>query len=308
MNRIELHPCAAPQRLARPDHFVAAAVSVDIGGDAIRLLLEAGSRGELISAGKPPLGEYSAIVAVSGDSWSSETCLSGVTAAFPKIDLLPEHEILVVTPRCRRFLDDTHEMNARVYDPDGKPRREFLLGDGVSHVQTDARGNIWVGYFDEGVFGNYGWKTPVGAAGLSCFRNSGEKIWDFEAPSGFDEIADCYALNVGGGGAWCYYYTGFPIAHVDSNGRVRCWNTATSGASAFAVGNEKILLYGGYREQRNACKLLGLHDQNATIVAEVSLILPREIDLTRDRVIGRDKLLHAFLGDDWYVFSIDSLS
>lgn len=74
--------------------------------------------------------------------------------------------------------------------------REFLLGDGISHVQSDANGNIWTGYFDEGVFGNYGWATPAGAAGLSCFTKSGEKIWGYEAPAGFDQIDDCDALNV----------------------------------------------------------------------------------------------------------------
>jgi hypothetical protein len=39
----------------------------------------------------------------------------------------------------------------------------------------------------------------------------------------------------------------------------------------------------------------------------VPLVLRREIDLAKGTVIGRDKGLHVFLGDDWYVFSIDSL-
>ena len=50
-----------------------------------------------------------------------------------------------------------------------------------------------------------------------------------------------------------------------------------------------------------------MEDGDARLGAEVLLAVPREIDLTGDWVIGRDKQLHVFLGDDWYVFSLDSL-
>ena len=65
--------------------------------------------------------------------------------------------------------------------------------------------------------------------------------------------------------------------------------------------------HGGYGDRRTACNLLSLDDREAGLVAEVSLVLPREIDLAKDTVIGMDKGLHVFLGDDWYVPSIDSL-
>jgi len=67
---------------------------VDFGGDAVRLLVKEGSAGELIAAGKPPGGEYSVILTVAGDSWSSETPVSELTVALPQIELLPENEIL----------------------------------------------------------------------------------------------------------------------------------------------------------------------------------------------------------------------
>ena len=41
-----------------------------------------------------PGGEYSAILTVAGDSWSSETPLSQLTVALTQIELLPENEIL----------------------------------------------------------------------------------------------------------------------------------------------------------------------------------------------------------------------
>ena len=46
-------PFSAPQKLERPDGFKTAAVSVDFGGNAVRLLVKEGSAGELIAAGKP---------------------------------------------------------------------------------------------------------------------------------------------------------------------------------------------------------------------------------------------------------------
>lgn len=318
---IELDPSGPPRRLARPDGFKTASISVSFGGDAIRLLTTEGQADALVATVEQPGwasfpkthtdSEYSSILSVSGRSMSRETRLFGLTATFPKIEVLPDGEILVVASRCFRNPDGSHEMNGKIYGPDGRQKREFLLGDGINHVQTDAEGHIWVGYFDEGVFGNFGWQYaggPFGAAGLSCFAKSGEKIWDYEPPEGFDHIADCYALNVSSSGVWTHYYTDFPIALVDSKWHVRCWKTELSAGHTFAVGGGKVLLYGGYGDPRTACNLLALDDREARLVAEVLLALPREIDLSKDAVIGRDESLHVFQGDDWYVFPIDSLN
>ena len=319
--RIELRPFVPRQRLKRPDGFTTASVSVGLNGDVIRLLVEQKSLDALVARMEQPGWAsfprthtdtgYSSIVVVSGPSGSRETHLSGMTATFPKVEILPDGKILVVAPRCYRNQDGTHELNARIYNSDGVEQQKFLLGDGISHVQADVNGNIWVGYFDEGVYGNFGWQYPVGpfgAAGLSCFDPSGKKIWDFEPPNGFDHISDCNALNVAKTGVWAYYYTDFPIALVDSDFRVRCWSSESAGGGAFAVASERVLLYGGYGDRRTACSLLQLGDGVAKLIAEVSLVLPREVELSKAQVICRNEGLHVFCGDDWYFFSIDSLS
>ena len=318
---IDLHPSRPPRRLARPDGFKTVSVSVGFDGCAIRLLTSERQADALIARVEQPGwasfpkthtdSEYSSIISVSGHSGSRETRLFGLTATFPKIEMLPDGEILVVASRCFRNPDGSHEMNAKIYGTDGKQNREFLLGDGVKHIQTDAEGRIWVGYSDEGIFGNFGWQYPggpLGAAGLSCFDKSGQKMWDYEPPEGFDHIADCYALNVSSSGVWSHYYSDFPMALVDSNWHIRCWNMELSGGRTFAVGDNRVLMYGGYREGRTACNLLSLDDHNARLVAAVSLALPRAIDPSKDTVIGRDKRLHVFQEDDWYVFSISSLN
>ncbi len=77
------------------------------------------------------------------------------------------------------------EANAVVYDRDGRELRRFLLGDGINDVRTTPDGTIWVSYFDEGVFGNFGWghpgPEPIGAPGLRAFSPTGEPVFAYDA-------------------------------------------------------------------------------------------------------------------------------
>lgn len=318
LEKIELHPSEPSRRLSRPRGFKQVSLSVGLNGEAFRLLVQDNladavfartEKGRAFASFPKTQTEqaYVAIFATSGPSGSRELRISGLMATFPKIQTLPGNEVLVVATRCQRFNDGSHEMNAKVYGSEGSLAREFLLGDGIKHVQTDVRGNVWVGYFDEGVYGNFGWQDPLGAAGLSCFSDTGQKLWDFRPPEGFDYISDCYALNVCRNGVWAYYYTDFPFARIDADWTVRCWKTESSGGSSFAIAGEQALLYSGYNEKRTACKLFQLADKGAELVADVRLVLPSEVDLSKSIVIGRNGALHVFSGDDWYLFSIESL-
>ena len=171
---LELNPTGLPRRLARPGEFKVTSIAVSFDGEVVRLLTSEGQAGALTARTEQPGwasfptthtdSEYSSIVSVSGDSISRETHLFGLNATFPKIEVLPGGEILVVASRCFRKSDGTHEMNAKVYGADGKQNREFLLGDGINHVQTDAEGRIWVGYFDEAM------RNELGAGGLVRFH------------------------------------------------------------------------------------------------------------------------------------------
>jgi len=228
------------------------------------------------------------------------------------VQLMPGGKVLIVSSRCRRFKDGTHDLNAEIYDSAGKLEREFLLGDGIEHVRVDRRGNIWVGYFDEGVYGNYGWggtgdAGPVGAAGLVAFNAEGKRVWEFQPISGTDFISDVYALNVFGNEAWAYYYTDFPIVRVGEDWKVEAWTTETSGARAFAVGNGKVLLFGGYDHRRTACRSLALDDGKARIERDISLVLSDGVTLSEAAVLGRGNILHVMTDETWYQFSTDSL-
>lgn len=79
-----------------------------------------------------------------------------------------------------------------------------MLGDGIGHVLATSTGQVWVGYFDEGIYGNYGWgrtdsEEPVGAYGIVRFSPDLEPDWHYPKYTGvgpWDAISDCYALNV----------------------------------------------------------------------------------------------------------------
>jgi len=113
---------------------------------------------------------------------------------------LPGGRFLVVAARCR-WRPEGPDRNALVYSPDGAVLAEYTIGDGVEDVLTTPSGSVWVGYFDEGVYGNHGWggpgPQPLGSCGLARFDPAGEQDWRFpqDAPATID---DCYALNVTG--------------------------------------------------------------------------------------------------------------
>lgn len=115
---------------------------------------------------------------------------------LPAFDRFPDGRWLVAAVR-------SDEANGRILGPDGDERNRIRLGDGIMHMQIDETGLIWVGWFDEGVFGNEGWRTPgrkwpPSGFGLAAFSEKGELTsWAADPPKG-SEIADCYALNVAG--------------------------------------------------------------------------------------------------------------
>src|SRR5262249_19851523 len=152
--------------------------------------------------------------------------------------------------RSRRRGHDDYDMNAQVYAASGAWMREMLLGDGIEGVQTTSTGLIWASYFDEGVFGNNGWRTPVGASGLVAWDSNGTKCYEFQPPVGLDRISDCYAMNVDSDETvWCYYYTGFPLVRIRQQRVEHVWSMPLCGSRAFAVWRDYALFCGTYDER-----------------------------------------------------------
>jgi hypothetical protein len=154
-------------------------------------------------------------------------------------------DLLLVCPRCSRFSDDDIEQNALVYGRDGVLKRAFVLGDGIRHVAVASDRTIWVGYFDEGIFGNFGWDSPLGASGLVQWSPEGAMLYEFTTLPDLDPMADCYALNVDPSGAvWCCYYDSFPLVRIESGAITGVWTSEVAGARCIAVSEPYALLHG----------------------------------------------------------------
>jgi hypothetical protein len=187
--------------------------------------------------------------------WSSgkveRLCITGEHLLLHFVQPLSDGRVLAVSARAH-WRREGAEQNGVVYDRDGRARERFLLGDGIEDVRTTPAGTIWVSYFDEGVFGNFGWghpgPIPLGAPGLREFSERGEPRFAYDAEqAGTDPICDAYALNVApDGSVWVYFYTEFPIVRIRSD-EYRVWQCGTAGARAVAIDGERALLVGDYK-------------------------------------------------------------
>jgi hypothetical protein len=153
------------------------------------------------------------------------------------------------------LLADSRGGSATIYDATGKILKELDLGDGSKDVQTTAQGNIWVSYFDEGVFGD-----GIGSAGLVCFDRTGKPLFNYaewaektQAPF----IDDCYALNVmTDDEVWLSYYSGFPLVRIKRFELENIWKEFGSISHGFAIRSGTVVYKKAYvRNQLFRCSL-----------------------------------------------------
>ncbi|WP_202079117.1 hypothetical protein [Caldalkalibacillus salinus] len=155
---------------------------------------------------------------------------------------LQEDKLLLVGARTRYYGNNKYDLNGKIVTLDGVDIIEILLGDGIENVQVSKKGKIWTSYFDEGVFGNYGWNPPVGASGLVAWDEKGNKVFS----NNDADICDCYALNVvNDNQVWFYYYSDFNLGKIENN-EVDFYNPNISGSSGFIVFDNFFLFDAGY--------------------------------------------------------------
>jgi hypothetical protein len=135
---------------------------------------------------------------------------------------------------------------ARMFDSKGeKLVRTLDLGDASEDIQTTPEGHIWVGYFDEGVFGD-----GIGAYGLVCLNADGAPVFkyaDFADEHELPHIDDCYALNVCRDAVWVCYYSAFPLVCLENFQLARVWEEFGS-AKAVAVREKHLVRFPAYRK------------------------------------------------------------
>lgn len=216
-------------------------------------------------------------------------------------------ELLLVCARSYFKGPDDFEKNGRVYTRDGKFAREILLGDGIQSVQATSSGVIWTSYFDEGVFGNYGWQNPVGASGLVAWDSAGNKLYEFEPRDGLDSICDCYALNVESeDDVWLYYYTAFPLVRLRRRQIESVWKIPLRGSDAFAVSAGHALFHCGYKD-RDTCQLFSVGPgAEPKLVATIVLRDENGSQLVPGWVVGRADTIHLVSDGILYCADVQS--
>ncbi|WP_051870611.1 hypothetical protein [Brevibacillus laterosporus] len=182
------------------------------------------------------------VLIITEDGQVHETSLAKQRYHYHFIQPLNDNTLLVVGARTRYFDPDNFELNGKIFDLDGNLIKKLLLGDGIQHVQVSPNGTIWTGFFDEGVFGNYGWADPIGASGLVAWDQEGKQIFSNHKA----DICDCYALNVvSDQEIWFYYYTDFHLVKI-ANDQMEFFKPKISGASGFITYNSFFLFDKGY--------------------------------------------------------------
>lgn len=213
--------------------------------------------------------------------------LQGERFNFHFAQLLPNDRLLLVCARARRFEEGEPERNARVYSKEGTLEAAWCFGDGISDVQVDASGRAWVSYFDEGVFGNFGWGTgkgpvPIGESGLVAFdTTSGARVFAYEAPDAAGPIDDCYALSVSGEETWAYYYSDFWLARIVGGRVTGVFRAPIEGSRCLAVAGELVLLHGSYESEDTI--LLQLKGDALTRLGKVKLEMRGKMSELRAR-------------------------
>lgn len=210
--------------------------------------------------------------------------------------------------------------NARIVTRDGHVQRRFMLGDGIENVAVDQSDAIWVGWFDEGVFGNDHWHVqgeqwPPSSRGIGRFDEFGNLLPLSELPCE-STIADCYALTASVADAWICPYVDFPILQLRPEQPHKWWKNQHAGAKALAVHANHALLAGGYGSKANSLILVRLegsgNGETAPIVSRLKLPLRRLSNEEGSHLVwehpvllvGRRGAIHLIAGDVWSSWNV----
>ena len=261
-------------------------------GDRDRLVL-------LLGTSVPGSRGVTCTAAVFADRRSGsveELAIEPVTVVDPLVQPLANGGLLIADS-----LGSTHgPPNAHVIGPDGRVQRSMVLGDAIEHMLVDKLDRVWVGYFDEGVFGN-----SIASSGLVRFDlTTGEPDWSFHPPEGSDFIADCYALNIDGDTAWMVYYTDFDLFRIDSDGQTHRWRADAGPVGLIGCDGSQVLL--GTIGDRGGSTLWTLANETLADLRFLRVRIEGD-DILEGVAFGRGSTIHAIDETTWYAASMSDI-
>jgi hypothetical protein len=237
----------------------------------------------LLTDGAPGDNPYDATVVTVDAGRIEETRLSAVTARYPMLDALPDGGFVVADARRQGEAD-----HVQVFDALGRTSWSFAVGDGIEHLLADETGDLWVGYFFEGVVGD-----PLSHAGVRRWSATGEPLWELPASTAPGGIDDCYALNTcAHGEAWACYMRGFPLVRVRRDGSVRVWESPVAGVTATAVHDGCVAYFGSY-DRWDGLVLCTLSESAAVPYLHGTLVCSDGSPVGRGRRLARGPRLYV---------------
>lgn len=153
-------------------------------------------------------------------------------------------------------------------------------------MEVTRRGEIWVGYFDEGIYGNFGWNKPgprpIGAPGLLRFSRSLDLVWRYPEDA-LHAIDDGPGLNLVDDTLWMTHDSAYPVVRI-VDGVLTVWDNALDSAAAVLVDGDVVAVVG----RTVAIGALGDGAFHPTATCDLDLP-PRPL-----RWIARGATLHVF--------------
>ena len=240
-----------------------------------------------------------------------EIDLPPLDITYPKCDLFCDGRILLAAARCQWRGVDDFDRNGVIFDPTSGQTNRILLGDGIADVGIDENDRIWVSYFDEGVFGNFGWSRPgphgPGTGGLVCFADDGRQLWAFNGRNSSEMIADCYALNAQRDKQWAYYYDNFDLCSVDGSFRpVILPDVPVFGSDAFAVSDHGFLFSSQYKEPSDTFHIVRRNGQSLGQSQKVVGRLANGNWIEDCALTGRGSWMHVINKDGWFATDLSA--
>lgn len=284
-----------------PTGFTLCATQVSLAGEALFLF----SNGPGNSETQKGCGSSSDFKLVIAGEQQCQVNIPPLDLSFPMVDIFSDGSIVIVGGRCQWRDKEDFDLNGVIVDPQTRMTSRFLVGDGVQDIGVDGDDRIWVSYFDEGIYGNFGWgcpghPEPVGQSGLNCFERTGNIVWRFASDARF--INDCYALNVTAHETRFYYYSDFELGTVSKGFDVKFQKTGIAGSHAFAIFDDTALFTAQYREPQDIVTLVRMNTINKAL--KYRFRAPSGAALSQGRFIGRGHMLYYITASDWYRLDI----
>jgi hypothetical protein len=249
------------------------------------------------------------LVRVAANGESATIDLPPLDLTFPMVDVFPDGRVLVAGPRCSWRSETDFDRNGAVIDPKTGTVMRILLGDGIESIFIDALGRIWVGYFDEGVFGNFGWSDPgpppIGSSGVVVFDAGGTILWKYPQVGRNPSIDDCTAMNVSGDGAAIFFYSAFPVCTISRDFALSFFSTPMRGCKAFALSGDRVLFSGQFNDSAHTGYRGTLNPDRAAEMEQVTFLRPDGVPIQASRIIGRGSRLHFFAEDAVYAADLN---